>query len=198
MSDLELLLVRHGHVEGIAPERFRGRTDVPLTAQGEADAAAAAQTIAGAWRPSAIYTSPMRRCVVTGSAIARACAVAPKVLDALVDISYGSWQWKTPAEVRAIDAALLERWYAAPELVRFPTGESLQDVAVRAADALRFAMQYHAGQTVVMVTHDTVIRVLLLQLLEMPLRGFWRFSPSPGGVTHLRQTPSGAILLRLG
>ena len=30
----KLLLVRHGHVEGIQPERFRGRTDVALSAEG--------------------------------------------------------------------------------------------------------------------------------------------------------------------
>jgi hypothetical protein len=30
----EILLVRHGHVEGISPERFRGRADLPLTAEG--------------------------------------------------------------------------------------------------------------------------------------------------------------------
>ncbi|HTX58589.1 MAG TPA: histidine phosphatase family protein, partial [Verrucomicrobiae bacterium] len=38
---IRLLLVRHGHVEGIDPERFRGRTDIELTAQGVAQAEAA-------------------------------------------------------------------------------------------------------------------------------------------------------------
>ncbi len=54
-----IVLVRHGDVEGISPERFRGRTDVPLTALGLRQADRVAARIAGGWRPAAIYTSPM-------------------------------------------------------------------------------------------------------------------------------------------
>jgi len=38
----KVILTRHGHVEGISPERFRGRTDVPLTELGTAQAEALA------------------------------------------------------------------------------------------------------------------------------------------------------------
>lgn len=192
-----LLLVRHGEVEGIKPERFRGRTDLPLTPKGELQAAAAARTVAARWRPAAIYTSPLRRCIATGAAVARACGVAPKVLDSLNDISYGAWQWKTPDEVRVRYAELLDRWYAAPQLLRFPGGESLQDVAVRAADAIRFALEYHAGDTVVYVTHDTVIRVLLLQFFGMPIEEYWRFSPAPASISEVAVTPAKSTILRL-
>ena len=67
----KILLTRHGHVEGIKPERFRGREPLVLTAQGRAEAEAVARRIAGAWQPSHIYTSPMGRCVQTAEAIAR-------------------------------------------------------------------------------------------------------------------------------
>jgi probable phosphoglycerate mutase len=50
----KIILTRHGHVEGIDPERFRGRTDVPLTELGQAQAKAVAARIAGAWQPSAV------------------------------------------------------------------------------------------------------------------------------------------------
>jgi broad specificity phosphatase PhoE len=144
-----LLIVRHGHVEGIDPERFRGRTDVPLTAEGEAQANDLAKRVAAGWKPKAIYTSPLRRCVATGAAMARACRIAPKVLELLVDINYGTWQWKTHDEVRAAHPATYDVWQRAPQMVRFPAGESLQDVAVRAADALRFALDHHRDETIV-------------------------------------------------
>ena len=66
-ASADLLLVRHGEVEGISPERFRGRTDIPLTPNGEKQAATAAKFIASHWRPAAIYTSQLRRCIVTGA-----------------------------------------------------------------------------------------------------------------------------------
>jgi broad specificity phosphatase PhoE len=65
----KILLTRHGHVEGITPERFRGREPLDLTARGRAQAAALAQRIAGAWRPSYIYMSPMGRCIETAAAM---------------------------------------------------------------------------------------------------------------------------------
>lgn len=186
-----LLIVRHGHVEGIEPERFRGRTDVPLTPEGEAQAAAVAKRIAGSWKPKAIYTSPLRRCIFTGAAIARAVRVAPKVLESLLDIAYGSWQWKTHDQVAAEDPFRLELWYKSPQLVRAPGGESLQDVAVRAADALRFAMDYHANDTIVFVTHDTVIRVMLLQILGIALDGYWRIEQRPSALNEITVTSDG-------
>src|SRR5258708_30393194 len=62
----KLILARHGHVEGISPERFRGRAELPLTAAGRREAELTAARIAASWRPAAIYTSPMGRCVDTG------------------------------------------------------------------------------------------------------------------------------------
>jgi probable phosphoglycerate mutase len=54
----KILLIRHGHVEGIEPKRFRGRAPLDLTAQGRAEAEAVARRVAAAWKPSRIYASP--------------------------------------------------------------------------------------------------------------------------------------------
>src|SRR5215470_3481399 len=87
----KIILTRHGHVEGIKPERFRGREPLQLTRRGVAEATALAQRIAAHWRPIHIYTSPMGRCVATAAAIARATGVAAKTCDDLTDIDYGAW-----------------------------------------------------------------------------------------------------------
>src|ERR1700722_13841506 len=91
----KILLTRHGHVEGIKPERFRGRAPLDLTALGRAEAQAVARRVAGAWRPSKIYTSPMSRCIEAGTAIAKACGAPTEICDVLTDIDYGAWQLKT-------------------------------------------------------------------------------------------------------
>ena len=161
----KIILTRHGHVEGIKPERFPGREPLELTKRGTAEAALVAQRIATRWRPSQIYTSPMGRCIATAAAIARTTGVAAKTCDDLNDIDYGAWQFKTFAEAKAQDAALFAAWFATPQLVRFPDGESLQDLAARTADALRMVLARHPGETAVLVGHDSVNRALLLELL---------------------------------
>jgi phosphoserine phosphatase len=174
-----IILVRHGHVEGIDPPRFRGREDLPLTERGKAEASAVARHISRKWRPTWVYTSPLLRCVLTGAAIAGACGVQSRSLAQLNDLDYGRWQMKTYEEVAATEPDLYALWFANPQLVRFPGGESLQELASRSADALRFVLQRHPDQTVVMVAHDSVNRALLVQLADLPLSSYWILAQAP-------------------
>jgi len=50
----KIILVRHGHVEGITPERFRGRADLELTQQGRRQAEDTAARIKASWAPAAL------------------------------------------------------------------------------------------------------------------------------------------------
>ena len=175
----KILLTRPGHVQGIEPERFRGREPLELTERGRAQAAALGRRIADGWRVRKIYTSPMSRCIDTGAAIAKASGAPAEVCDDLNDIDYGVWQFKTLASARKADPDLFAAWFATPQLVRFPNGESLQDVGARAANALRFVLVRHARDTVVLVGHDSLNRALLLQLLGMPLSAYRRLGQSP-------------------
>jgi phosphoserine phosphatase len=94
----KILLVRHGHVAGISPERFRGRADLPLTAEGRRQAEMTAQRISATWRPTAIYASPLSRAQDTGAAIGRPFGLTPTPLEGLLDIDYGEWQGIRPTK----------------------------------------------------------------------------------------------------
>ncbi len=181
----KILLVRHGHVEGIDPPRFRGRRDLPLTAEGRRQARAVASWIAARWQPAVVYTSPLQRCVVTGREIAAAAGVDSTVLEGLMDLHYGAWEWRTHDEVRAEWPRLFDRWLAMPHLVRFPDGESLQDLIARTSDVIRMVLERHAADTVVLVGHDSGIRTVLLQLLDQPISAYWRIAPQPASISEV-------------
>src|SRR5437762_6946036 len=119
----KLILVRHGHVEGISPERFRGRAELPLTDTGRREAEATAARIAANWRPAAVYTSPLGRCVETGAAIGKAVGLTPSVVLRLNDIDYGDWQELTRDEAYARWPAEIDLWYAHPDWAAIPGGE---------------------------------------------------------------------------
>ena len=180
-----IILVRHGHVEGISPERFRGRRDVDLSSLGARQAQVTAQRIAANWRPVALYTSPLKRCLQTAAPVAAACRLIPAVLDDLDDVNYGEWEWLTHDEARAGWPALFELWFAAPQWVRFPKGESLQEVVARAANVLRLVRERHADETVVVVGHSIGNRALLLQTLDQPLSAYWRLGQDPCSISEI-------------
>jgi len=192
----KVLLTRHGHVEGIQPKRFRGREPLELTERGRKEAQAVARRIAGAWKPAWIYTSPMGRCIATADVIANACGVAREICDDLNDIDYGDWQFKTFDAARAENPKLFAAWFAKPQLIRFPNGEALQDLVARAADALRFILDRHGDETIVVVGHDSVNRALLLQLLEQPLSAYWRTDQEPCCLNEIDIDNNGNVCVR--
>jgi probable phosphoglycerate mutase len=181
----KIILTRHGHVAGIAPERFRGRTELPLTELGVRQAQAVARRIAEAWRPAAIYTSPLGRCVATGRAIGEASGAVCRALEGLNDIDYGLWRDKSHDEVRAAWPALYAAWREAPHLMRIPDGDSLQDLAARVGDAIRFVLERHPDDPVALVGHESVNRVLLLLLLDLPLSAYWRLAQAPCAINEV-------------
>lgn len=77
------------------------------------------------------------------------------------------------------------------QLTRFPKGESLQDVMARTSDVLREALLRYPEQTVVLVGHDSVNRVLLLHLLDMPLSAYWRLVQDPCILNEIEIFPAG-------
>lgn len=174
-----IVLTRHGNVEGIQPPRFRGREPLSLSEQGLAEAKMTAHRIASSWRPAAIYTSSSERCTATAAVIAEACHIEPLASESLNDLHYGDWQWKTHDEVKEVWPRLFERWLSLPHLVRFPNGESLQDVVLRSSDAFRTVVESFPDDTVVLVGHESVNRALLLQLLDQPLSAYWRVAQNP-------------------
>ena len=81
--------------------------------------------------------------------------------------------------------------------MRFPHGDSLQDLVARSTDVLRDVLEAHAGQTVVLVCHDSVGRALLLQMLDQPLSAYWRLAQSPCGISEVTIDGDRVSVLRI-
>jgi phosphoserine phosphatase len=181
----QIVLVRHGHVEGIDPPRFRGRVDLTLTAQGVRQAELTRDYLAQTLRPAAVCTSPLSRCVRTGEILAQPFGLTTSTLADFVDINYGAWQGKSYDEVQASEPTAFSRWCWTPHLAEIPEGETLHDLAARVARVMRTIVAAHRGQTVLLVGHDTVNRISLLLALDMPLARFWRLGQQPCAVNVL-------------
>ena len=70
-------------------------------------------------------------------------------------------------------------------MVRFPNGESLQDLVARTSNVLRLIRERHGQETVVVVGHSSGNRALLLQTLEQPLSAYWRPAQDPCAVSEI-------------
>ena len=168
-----VILVRHGQTEWNRVERFRGRADVPLNQTGLDQAAATGRRIANGWKPAAFYSSPLSRAIRTAEAAARHFDLPVIVYEGLADIDYGQWQGLTPEQARQKWPEDVASWYDAPQEARIPGGESLEQLRKRAMLAVAALVSQHPGETIVLVGHTVINRIILLGLLGLGNERFW-------------------------
>jgi broad specificity phosphatase PhoE len=173
-----IILVRHGQTEWNHVERFRGRIDVPLNATGLQQADLTGQWVSQHWEVSAVYASPLDRAMKTAAAIARYCNLPVQPHADLMDIYFGEWQGKTPAEVQERWPALYADWLARPGDLRIPGGETLEDLRLRTARLMRDIITHHPQETVAIVGHTVVNRAILLNILDLQSNQFWQLGQS--------------------
>lgn len=154
-------------------ERFRGRVDLALTETGIKQAEAAAEKLSHR-QVVAVYTSPLQRALVTAQIVASGLGLSAQPLDTLIDIDFGRWQGLSPQEVAERDGDLYRQWLDRPHDVRFPEGESLQEVRDRVTAAVADLAQKHSEREVALVSHNVVCRVLLCVVLGLDNSHFWQ------------------------
>ena len=167
---LSLFLLRHGETEFSRGDRFCGHIDAPLTAAGRTMGRLFADSYAALpWR--AIITSSRRRTVATAVPLADRLALPIREDARLDEMFFGEWQGLTKSEAAARDPAFYARWRTDPT-VGTPGGESPLTVVTRAMAAIDdLRARYDAGN-VLIVSHKTVLRLLLCQLLNIELRRY--------------------------
>lgn len=171
---VRIILVRHGQTEWNRNERFRGRADIPLNQTGLDQAEATGKWIAGRWKPVAIYASPLSRAMQTAQATARHFNLPVHPLPGLIDIDYGEWQGLSTEEARERWQEQVDNWYHHPEKAVIPGGETLQELRNRLMSTLNQVCEKHPEDTVMLVGHTVVNRILLLGTLGLGNDRFWR------------------------
>lgn len=184
MATLRLFVIRHGSTESTRERRFTGWRDVPLSEAGQREAEAVARVLA-APRVAAVYASPLQRARVTAEIVAAPHGLAVKVDQEFREMSYGDWEGLTIQEVETRFPAEFATWRRAPHQLLRTAGETLADVAKRVAHGLAALRAAHPDQTLVLVTHAVVTRLLILSALGLAPDRYWAVDASPAGITEI-------------
>jgi broad specificity phosphatase PhoE len=160
----ELILLRHGETEWSLDGKHTGRTDIPLTAHGEA-AAKALEPLLSRRGIVAVLTSPARRTVTT-AAFAGLSNAQPE--PDLWEWDYGGYEGLTTPQIQETRPG----WYlwrdgVIPGDAAHP-GETIEQVAQRTERVLARATPLLAGGNVALVAHGHVLRVLTACYLRQP------------------------------
>jgi alpha-ribazole phosphatase len=188
------LLLRHGQTPMSVEKRYAGRSDVPLTEAGVAQAAAAAKRLATAGL-DAIVSSPLQRAVRTAEEVAAVTGLPVAADDGFRETDFGAWEGLTFAEVRERWPSEMTAWLADPAVAP-PGGESFAAVSERVTAALARVLADRAGQRVLVVSHVTPIKTLVTAALLAPPPALFRMHLDVAALCEIDWYADGPAVLR--
>lgn len=181
-----LYLIRHGATDSTATNRVCGASDVPLSAQGEAEMACVAKYLADK-EVGAVYSSPLSRARIPAQALAQSRAVKHTAIEELAEVNFGKWEGLSFMQVFArwpLEAARTQR---ADATYTFPGGENIGAFQARVLKGLEGICAGLSSPAAV-YTHGGVLRVIVGSLNKLSLAQSKALSFSTGSVTILDWT----------
>ena len=181
---VRLLLLRHGEVEQSYHRVFGGRIDMELSPRGHEQADILARYLHD--KPlDAIYASPMRRAQQTLAPIAAHFSAIAIVKPQFREVDFGDWTGLTWEQVHSRFGIHAFDWLEQLAAAAIPNAESAESFRARVEPALRDIVTAHSGQTVAIVCHGGVVRMILSILLNLPISRMASFEIDYASLTRV-------------
>jgi len=174
---MNLHLIRHTSLN-IPSGVCYGQSDVDVSASFEAECSALISKLDGI-QFDAVYASPLQRC----TKLARALNLGEmQVDDRLKELHFGDWEMQ-PWD--SIPREMFDVWAHDYAHLSPPNGESFTQLYDRSKLFTEEVSNRLRGKNVAVVTHGGVIRAMLADALNMPLKGLFRLVIDHGSVTQI-------------
>jgi alpha-ribazole phosphatase len=161
-----LWLIRHGEPAEEARHRCYGSLDVGLSETGRAQMAQVAEYLKTD-PVAAIYTSPRSRALESARILAVVPSCPIEIVADLREIDFGDFEGLPYDAIAARYPDLYRQWMETPTKVRFPNGEIFSEMRDRVLRAFETIQRERKGQTVAIVSHGGVNRILIAWTLQV-------------------------------
>lgn len=194
---MRLIIVRHGESEWNRIGRYQGQADTALSPLGLQQADALASRLRN--EPiDAIFSSPLQRARRTAEAIARHHPEVPFFDEpALLEIHHGEWQGLYSDEISSRFADGLHEWRHHPTRAQMPGGESFSNILKRVLDFKERLMPQYEDRTILVSTHDVVVKILVADALGMNMDRINRIWITNASISVVEYTDELPYLLSL-
>lgn len=166
-----IYIVRHGESEWNIIRKIQGFKNAPLTERGLAQGDKIAQRLRDV-KLDAIYASDLDRARITAEKIAAANGADLTITESLREMSFGIWEGMLFSEVQETYPEGFGYWQKSPELLEIEEGENLYSLEKRMAGFIDEILERHQGGDVLIVSHGTALKTMILYLLGMPLTNY--------------------------
>ena len=192
-SPTRLYLVRHGQVADGHTHRYHGNNDIGLSPEGEKQLRRLGQQLQSV--PLAgLYASNLKRSREGAACLCRGRDLKPLSIPEFREIHFGVWEGLTFAEIAKYYPKELDSRLQDLANFRIPGGESLLDVRQRVMPRLKEMVAAHPGQSLALVAHAGVNRVILCEALSLPLEHLFRLDQNYGCLNIIDYFPDFTVV----
>jgi alpha-ribazole phosphatase/probable phosphoglycerate mutase len=196
----KVYLVRHGETEGAEARRYKGHIDVPLSREGieqmkrlsrfiSAEVPKSGRTEVSTELPHfrssalrAVYCSDLVRAVKSAEIIAEPFGIKTVAVRELRERNFGIWEGMSFDEIKERYPKEFDAWARNPLKFSPMQGESTLDVKKRALQALSKILGSHNGESIAIVSHGGINRILICYFLGIPLENIFRIEQDFGAL----------------
>ncbi|XP_058078159.1 metal-independent phosphoserine phosphatase-like [Magnolia sinica] len=169
----EIVMVRHGETTWNASGRIQGQLESELNEVGWKQAAAIAERLGKESKPTAVYSSELKRAKNTAEMIAKNCHIHEVIeIPELKERHVGSLQGLVWGEIEEKEPEAYHAFFSSQNDLEIPGGgESFNQLCERSVGALEELASRHKGERVIVVTHGGVLRAIYMSLTREPTAG---------------------------
>jgi alpha-ribazole phosphatase len=178
-NSTRLYLIRHGQVADGHAHLYHGNNDIDLSPQGVRQLEEVAVQLASV-ELAGVYASDLQRSFQGAEVICRGRPLAPQAVPEFREIHFGAWEGLSFSDIAARFPQELGARLQDLANFRIPGGESLMDVRARALPRLQEILEQHRGQSVLLVAHAGVNRIILCEALGLHLQHLFRLDQNYG------------------
>lgn len=188
-----LLLVRHGDTELNSRERYWGHSDIKLSATGIRQAEKLRDRLANE-KIDTIYSSDLERASLTARIIASKHGLDVITCAELQEINFGAVEGLTFDQIIRLYPQLTQLWTSWSRQLRFPGGESVDELNCRVSKFLDRLKKHGEGETTLVVAHAGPLRLLVCHLLGIEPQYWRRIRLKLASLSIVEIHPQGAVL----
>lgn len=172
MRTTTIYLTRHGQTEWNVQNRMQGHKDSSLTPLGVMQAEWLNRGLLNT-ELDAVYSSSSPRALRTAEIVRGERSVPLTACDEFKEIGMGVWEGRESSEIQLQDPEQHRYFWENPESFAVQGSETFAEVQTRALNKLLEITRQHEGQTVLIVTHTVVIKVLMAHFEPRAMEKLW-------------------------
>ncbi len=189
-------LIRHGETEWNSKGIYQGLTDIPLSEEGEKQALCLGKRFENpSIKLDAVYSSPLQRAIKTAESMANAKGLSVVAYEHFKEINFGEWEGHNVKQLTEKYGKRYTDFYERPFSNTFPGEGSFEIVKERSVEGFYQLLEKHKGQSVAIVSHGGVLRVLIMALMDMDETFYKKMWLSNTSITTIDVSENGKMVL---